>query len=598
MKLGREDTEKTLNEVFKPVVTPLQKLVDQASHDGIPRRAKRYKKRKVPDSSASRKRVVETDDSNIPIKIQRMKEMYDSNIPRRPPSESELNRNVHTPSSFTMETKNIDDEDDSDSVEDEDMHNLSQEYMQLFDTPDGDKKLGLRTGVRKYKGLLEILFKKEPNVEKITDDDKRAFTKIVKMTHLDSYKMSVGVFGRQLNAPGAAPRNIQGPPGRGFKLTADGQFDMKNKRLCNVAEAVEDNDVVSMKVVKRLIEDLRINLLQKHMTQNLEAIRTLDERVKTLESSGKTEKFKAEKEALVEELHRPARRNYPRRRIDIRGLNETWQADLVDMSAYAKENDGYKFLLTIIDIFSKFAWAVPIKSKSGLDVTKAMESVLNQGRVPQKLHVDQGKEFYNKEFKNLMQKFDIKMYSTFSNLKASICERFNRTLKERMWKKFSLQGSYRWFDILPDIISSYNDTKHRTIHMKPKDVNETNQKFLRHQVYGKFLNNRVKEAKFKINDKVRISKYKHVFEKGYTPNWTTKIFKIIRVRRTEPTTYKLIDYQDNPIEGSFYEEELSKVKHPDVYLIEKVIKKRGNKLYVKWLGFDDSHNSWINESDV
>ena len=109
----------------------------------------------------------------------------------------------------------------------------------------------------------------------------------------------------------------------------------------------------------------------------------------------------AEKLQLVKELHKPARKNYQRRHVDIRGIDETWQADLVEMQPYEKENKGYKYILTIIDIFSKFAWAVPVKSKQGEDVTAAMKSVLDEGRVPKNLHVDRGKEFYNWHFENI-----------------------------------------------------------------------------------------------------------------------------------------------------------------------------------------------------
>lgn len=301
---------------------------------------------------------------------------------------------------------------------------------------------------------------------------------------------------------------------------------------------------------------------------------------------------------IANELHRPARRNYPRRHVDIRGLDETWQADLVDMSAYKTYNKNHKYLLTIIDIFSKFAWAVPIKSKTGKDVTSAMKSVLMQGRKPKNLHVDRGKEFYNKEFEGLMKQHGINMYSTFSNLKASICERFNRTLKNKMWKQFTLQGSYKWINILPDLMISYNNTKHQKIKMKPKDVCVKNEKQLLHSIY--ITPHRVKRlvGKFKIGDKVRVSKYKHIFEKGYTPNWTTEIFTIKTAKNTNPPTYKLVDYQDQPIDGGFYEEELSKVQYPDGYLVEKVLRKRRDQLYVKWLGFDNSHNSWINKMDL
>ena len=109
---------------------------------------------------------------------------------------------------------------------------------------------------------------------------------------------------------------------------------------------------------------------------------------------------------------------------------------------------------------------------------------------------------------------------------------------------------------------------------------------------------KVKKPKFKIGEKVRVSKIKQVFEKGYTPNWSTVIFTISQVMATNPVTYKLKDYWDQPIAGGFYEKELLNVKYPDVYFVEKVLKKRENQIYVKWLRFDSSHNSWINKSDV
>ncbi|XP_046750594.1 uncharacterized protein LOC124413851 [Diprion similis] len=167
-----------------------------------------------------------------------------------------------------------------------------------------------------------------------------------------------------------------------------------------------------------------------------------------------------------------------------------------------------------------------------------------------------------------------------------------------MWTQFSMQGSYKWLDILSDLVLAYNNTKHRTIRMKPSDVTVVNERQLLRQACGGLRAIPTKPTKFRTGDKVRISKSKNVFEKGYTPNWTTEIFTISRVENTHPMTYKLKDYQNQPIAGGFYEQELLKVEHPDIYLVEKVLKKRGKKLYVKWLGFDSTHNSWINESDV
>ena len=181
-----------------------------------------------------------------------------------------------------------------------------------------------------------------------------------------------------------------------------------------------------------------------------------------------------EHERLVEELHKPARRNYPRTKYDIQGLDETWQADLIEMQAYSRENKGCKYLLKVIDVFAKFAWAIPIQNETEENVSIPMKSILTEGRKPQNLHTDQGKEFYNAKFQSLMQKYKINLYSTYSNLKASISERSNRTLKYAMWKKFSLRGNYKWLDILPELITSYNNRKHETIGMKPKDVTKTN----------------------------------------------------------------------------------------------------------------------------
>ena len=165
---------------------------------------------------------------------------------------------------------------------------------------------------------------------------------------------------------------------------------------------------------------------------------------------------------VVRELHKQVGKNYPHRRVQMRGIDDTWQADLVEMIPYFKINKGFRYLLTVIDIFSKYAWTVPVRSKNGNDITTAMKSILTQGRIPKNLHTNKGKEFYNSQFRSLMQQFNIKLYSTYDNLKASIIERFNRTLKNKMWIQFSLQGNYKWVDILSTLVSEYNDSKHNS----------------------------------------------------------------------------------------------------------------------------------------
>lgn len=279
------------------------------------------------------------------------------------------------------------------------------------------------------------------------------------------------------------------------------------------------------------------------------------------------------------------------------GIADTYQIDLVEMIPHAKENRNFKYILTVIDIFSKYAWAVPIKSKTGKDVTTAMSTILNAGNVPKNIHSDMGKEFYNTHFRALMHRHKINHYSTFSTMKAAIVERFNRTLKTRMWKEMHYNGTYKWITILPDIVHAYNHSEHRTIKMRPSDVNKRNEKSLLHTVYL-YKNELPLKNNFNVGDHVRISKYKNAFEKGYEPQWTTEIFSISKIQRTHPITYFLKDYQGNEIKGAFYEMELQKVLHPDFYLIEKILKKRNNQIYVKWLGFDSSHNSWIDQNNI
>lgn len=309
---------------------------------------------------------------------------------------------------------------------------------------------------------------------------------------------------------------------------------------------------------------------------------------------------KSIREEIIQELHKPLRKNFPRKAVTSYGIDDLWQADLVEMDSghlkgISKFNKGMKYLLTVIDVFSKYAWAIPVKDKSGESITSAFKGIL-QERKPKHLQTDNGKEFYNKHFKELMKLEGVNHYSTFTEVKASVVERFNRTLKERMWKQFALQGNQKWVELLPKLVYDYNNRKHRTIGMKPVDVNEKNAKNVVKTAFTAEL--KTDPPKFKIGDKVRISKLKGLFEKGYTANWSTEIFEVTQINNTSPTTYKLKDTSEEEIKGSFYEQELQKTKYPDVYLVEKVLRKKGDKVYVKWLGFDSSHNSWVHRKSV
>lgn len=298
------------------------------------------------------------------------------------------------------------------------------------------------------------------------------------------------------------------------------------------------------------------------------------------------------KHEIACELHRPARKNYTRRKVNVYGKNDLWQADLVEMIPHSKQNKNYKYILCVIDCFTKYAWAMPLKTKTGTEVANTLSKILLK-RVPRLLHVDRGKEFYNNKFDMLMKKYNIIKYSTFSTMKACIVERFNRTLKENMFKRFTARGSYNWISILSELLFKYNNSKHRTIGMTPTQADENPSTV---KLKERKIQNR--KNKFQVGDKVRISTTKGVFTKGYLPNWSSEIFTITKVNKTSPPTFNLQDYRGNNISGCFYTEELNKTHHPDDYLIEKIIKRKDNKVYVKWLGFDSTHNSWININEL
>lgn len=302
---------------------------------------------------------------------------------------------------------------------------------------------------------------------------------------------------------------------------------------------------------------------------------------------------------LVNELHRNARRNFKRRYTSMKGIDDTLQADLVEMLPYAKENNNMKYILNVINIFSKKAYARALKNKSAAEVTRAMESILNEiNHKINHLHVDMGKEFYNRSMEAMLRLRNISIFSTFSTKKAAIVERFNRTLKSKMWRMFSYRGNYKWIDILSNLIEKYNDSKHRTIKMTPNQVNYQNEQKILKTVYNHVWNISRSRPKYQVGDFIRLSKYKHIFSKGYTPNWTTEIFQIRKVQQTYPVTYLLNDLNEQHIQGCVYEQEIQLARNPTLYLIEKIIKSREDLMQVKWLGFDRTFNSWIHKDDV
>lgn len=304
-------------------------------------------------------------------------------------------------------------------------------------------------------------------------------------------------------------------------------------------------------------------------------------------------------------LHKPVCRRFQRNKYVVDNIDDLWQADLNDVKHIKKQNDGFNYILTVIDVFSKFAWALPIRSKTGTSICDAFSTILKTSkRIPVNLMTDKGTEFSNRLFQQFLNKKSIGYYhSNNPDTKAAIVERFNRTLKTKLWRYFTKHSTARYIDVLQDVVDSYNSAVHSTIKIAPRDVSEHNVLQVWENAY-KDKSQKSKGPRLKTGDYVRISREKTTFRKGYRSNWTEEIFIIEKVIRRTPTVYVLKDLQNETIEGTFYEPELQKVVFSKFkkFKIDKILKTRGKgarkEVYVKWKGYSSKFNCYIPASSV
>ena len=220
------------------------------------------------------------------------------------------------------------------------------------------------------------------------------------------------------------------------------------------------------------------------------------------------------------------------------------------MKLISKFNKGFRFLLCVIDIFSKYAWVVPLKDKKGISIVNDFQKIFKESdRNPNKIRVDKGSKFYNNSFKKWLKNNDIEMYSIHNEGKSVAAERFIKTLKNKIYKYMAAISKNVYIDELDDIVNEYNNTYDRIIKMKPVDVKDHTYIDFEKEVNGK-------DPKFKVVDYARISKYKNIFAKGYTPNWSEEVFVISKIKNTVPWTYVINDLNSEEIIRSFYEKEL------------------------------------------
>jgi Integrase core domain/Chromo (CHRromatin Organisation MOdifier) domain len=319
----------------------------------------------------------------------------------------------------------------------------------------------------------------------------------------------------------------------------------------------------------------------------------------------RVERYLADEHAYS--LHKPARRTYKRNKTYVSGIDAQWQADLADMQTLAKENNGMRYILTVIDVFSKFAWAIPIKDKGAKTMVTAFEELFRLAlhRVPRRLQTDKGSEFLCAPVQRLLRVKGVQHFTSESDKKAAVVERFNRTIKTRLWTYFTAKQTKRYVDVLQQHVDSYNGSVHRMTRMAPKDVRKKHETEIWRRLYdGEGVSAFTKRrSEPKAGELVRLSRWKGHFEKGYLPNWSKETFHVVKVKRHPRTVFEVRDKEGEEIKGNFYAPEVQRVKFGE-YVIERVLKRRVNKstgareCLVKWEGWPDSYNSWVAESSM
>lgn len=309
-------------------------------------------------------------------------------------------------------------------------------------------------------------------------------------------------------------------------------------------------------------------------------------------------------------LHQQVRRRFRRQRVIVPYMDYQWDADTASMTTYTKDNDGYGFFVLVIDIFSRFLWTVPLRTTKGSEMSNALKSVFDQGRIPDHLRTDKGVEFKNRTVQKLTKDLEIKQFYTQNESKANFAERAIKNMKSRISRYRSHHQTNRWIDVLSKITESYNRTYHGSIKRAPIDVKKKDQVELwkiQHDI--KTTQTKTKRSKggpttrykFGVGDTVRISHLQRPFQREYDERWTYEYFVIAsRGMKQGIPFYTLKDVEGDVINGTFYESELSRVIVTDdtTYRIEKVFKRRKNDALVKWWGWPNKFNSWIPKSDL
>ena len=282
--------------------------------------------------------------------------------------------------------------------------------------------------------------------------------------------------------------------------------------------------------------------------------------------------------------HRHIIRRFPRRRVITRGMNDLWDSDLMDVSNLSRFNNGINFIAIFIDVFSRYLYAIPMKNKSNKETLKAIKSALMESRPqqPETIRTDAGKEYVGKEVKEYLENREIYHQVSRNELKANYAERVIRTLKKKIYKYMYHNKTKKYIDVLPELVSAYNNTIHSGLKRAPNSITKENEPYVWAQQYLPEPSRNRKEVKYKFSpgDYVRIANAKNPFSRGFGQTFSEELFRVRFRYPTPPTTYVLEDLDKKKISGWFYEQEMVLVTGKDedaVYRIEKILRRRKRK---------------------
>ena len=255
---------------------------------------------------------------------------------------------------------------------------------------------------------------------------------------------------------------------------------------------------------------------------------------------------------------------YPTNKTDVYYIDDIWSLDKLDLKDYGPENNrGYRYVLVVIDNFSKFGWTLPLKNKNSQTIKDSFESILiTSKRSPNLIETDRGKEFYNNIFQDFLNKNNIKLYSRNSSYGAVFAERFNRTIRDLLKKIVFENGDEKWIDILQSITKQYNNRVHSSTKLSPKDASlKKNEGY----VYKNLLDKRKKiKPKYEIGDLVRTADLKKTFSKSDTTDWSYNLYKITEIIKDTIPSYHIDNLPERYNQSLLKKTELTLKENKDV----------------------------------